>query len=96
MQDPIKHKVNANRKAYLAVYACSLTHGVYLELLHSLETEEFMRCLKRFIARRGRQKVIYSDNGTTFKVAAELIKRINNNDRFHNYLATGGVDSLKD
>ena len=51
-----------------------------------------MRCLKRFVARRGRPKVIYSDNGTTFKGAAELIKKINKDERFHNYLAKNSIE----
>ena len=29
-------------KAYLVLYACSLTRGIYLELLSSLETSEFL------------------------------------------------------
>lgn len=91
---PIKCIVKAKTegKSYLALYACSLTRGVYLELLHTLETAEFLRCLKRFVARRGRPKVIYSDNGSTFKGAAEWIKKVNNDERFHDYLAKNSIE----
>lgn len=42
---PLKNRERNTResKAYLALFACSLTRGVYLELLSSLETGEFLR-----------------------------------------------------
>ena len=62
---PIRYRVSKQRegKAYVLLYACSLTRGVYLDLLPSLETAECLRSLKQFIARRGRPERIYSDNG---------------------------------
>ena len=53
---PIRHRVSsrAEGKAYLALYGCSLTRAMYLEILPNLETTTFMASLKRFIARRGR------------------------------------------
>lgn len=91
---PIKYRIKANTdgKAYLILYACSLTRGVYLELLHSLETDEFMRSLKRFVARRGRPRIIYSDNGSTFKAAAKLINLINKDEKINNYLAKNSIE----
>ena len=73
---PIKYRKSsrAEGKAYLALYACSLTRALYLEVLPNLETTTFMASLKRFIARRGRPSVIFSDNGKTFVGAAKLIK----------------------
>ena len=43
--------------------------------------------LKRFIARRGRPEIMYSDNGSTFKVADKWLKRVQQNERFHDLLA---------
>ncbi|XP_046863157.1 uncharacterized protein LOC124456893 [Xenia sp. Carnegie-2017] len=64
---PIKYKVKKNQgKAYLVLVSCSLTRGVYLELLKSLETTSFLQSLKRLIARRGRPSLIYSDTAKTF------------------------------
>lgn len=40
-------------KAYIVLYACSLTRGIHLELLPNMETSEFMTSLKRLIAQRG-------------------------------------------
>ena len=69
---PIKYRTTRKtfKKSYLVLYVCSLTRGVYLDLLPSLETDEFLRSFKTFIARSGRPKFVYSDNGGTFIGAA--------------------------
>ena len=86
---PIRYtsRVKTESKAYLALYACSLTRAVHLDLLKSLETSEFIGSLKRFIARRGRPEIIYSDNGSTFKAADKWLKRVQQDERFHDLLA---------
>ena len=47
-------------KAYILLFLCSVSRAVYLELVPNI-TSEFIRCLKKLIARRGIPKVIYSD-----------------------------------
>lgn len=37
-----------------------------MELAESLSAEDFVDCLRRLIARRGRPNIIYCDNGTNF------------------------------
>ena len=74
-------------KAYIVLYACSLTRGIYIELLSSLSTEEFIRSLKQFIARKGRPDKIYSDNGKTFVAAAKWLSAAQRNERLQNLLA---------
>ena len=86
---PIKYltKGRRERKAYVILYTCSLTRAVYLELLPSQETTEFLRSLKRLIARRGRPQKIYSDNGKTFVAAAKWLREIMKDERLHDWLA---------
>lgn len=69
---PLRYRISRKREgnAYVLLYCCSLTRGVYLDLLPSLETEEF------FIGRRGRPERIYSDNGTTFVGAAKRVRGV--------------------
>ena len=87
---PIKYRKSsrAEGKAYLVLYACSLTRALYLEILPNLETTTFMASLKRFIARRGRPSKIFSDNGRTFVGAAKLIKEIQKDEQMQDYLAS--------
>ena len=55
---PIKYRIRAKTEemAYLALCACSLTQGLFLEVLPNLATSEFLRSLKRLIVRRGRRR----------------------------------------
>ena len=87
---PIKYRTRGRKegKAYIVLFACSLTRGLYLELLPDLTTEEFIGSLKRLVARRGRPEKIYSDNGKTFVAASKWLKQV---ERVHNWLATHGI-----
>ena len=86
---PIAYKISKKKegKAYILLFACSLTRAVHLELLTDQTTEGFIRCLKRFIARRGRPNKIYSDNGRSFVSAAKWLKSIMKNEKTQDYLA---------
>ena len=90
---PIRYrgKSKADKKAYLALYGCSLIRGVYLDVLPSLEIEDFIISLKRFVARRGRPRLIYSDNGATFKAAAKWLKEAQHSEKFNDYLAQHSI-----
>jgi hypothetical protein len=90
---PIRYKTKGKtfRKSYLVLYGCSLTRAVHLEVLRSLELLEFLSSLKRFIARRGRPSVIYSDNGTTFKAASKWLKRVQNDEQLNDFLSERSV-----
>ena len=58
------------------LFTCSVTRAVHLEILRNQTTQEFIQALKRLIARRGKQKVIYSDKAETFGKASKWIKRV--------------------
>ena len=90
---PIRYLIRAKTegKAYLALYACSLMRGVYLDLLATLETDEFLTSLKRFIARRGRPQIIYFDNGGTFRAVAKWLQQVQADEKFHNYLSQQSI-----
>ena len=74
-------------KAYLVLYACSLTRGIYLELLSRLETSEFPRSLKRFISRRRRPEKIYSGNGCAFVAVAKWFKAVMADEKVLDFLS---------
>ena len=84
---PLKYlKKKKEAKAYIIVYACSLSRALYLEVTTSLETTEFLQSLKRFIARRGRPKKIYFDNGSTFVAAAKWLRAAMKYERLYEFL----------
>lgn len=70
---PIKYRTRGRKegKAYSVLFACSLTRGLYLELLPDLNTDEFLGSLRHLIARSGKLNKIYSDFGKTFIAAAK-------------------------
>ena len=61
----VKH-LRKQEKRYGCLFTCLVTRAVHLEVAFSLSTDSFIMCLRRFIARRGKGTVIYSDKGTKF------------------------------
>ena len=54
---------SGHNKRYGVVFTFFTTRATHLELAGDLSTDSFIPALKRFIARRGQPKVMYSDNG---------------------------------
>ena len=54
-------------KIYICLFTCGSTRAIHIELTPSLTTQAFIRCLQRFVARRGIPELIISDNAKTFK-----------------------------
>lgn len=65
-------------KAYLCVFICMVTRAVHLEVVTDLSTECFLNALKRFIARRGKCKTIFSDCGSNFIGASNERREFSN------------------
>ena len=87
---PISYKISTkrgDRKAYILLFACSLTRAIHPKLLNDQTTEGFIKSFKRFVARRGRPQKVYSDNGRSFVAAARWLRGIMKDDRMHDYLS---------
>lgn len=84
----IKYRVQprAQGKAYVALYSCSLTRAIHLELVPNMELKEFIVSFKRFIARRGKPSKVYSDNGSTFVAAAKWLNQVRREEKFNQFL----------
>ena len=50
--------------------------AIHLEIAESLSTQDFIHCLRRFIATRGTPEVIISDNAKQFRLAGAVIERM--------------------
>jgi hypothetical protein len=68
--------LKGGEKTWILLFTCAVYRAVHLELITSLSTPEFLLGLRRFVARRGRPRVIYSDNGTNFVGAENLLKTL--------------------
>lgn len=64
------------RKCYIALFVCATSRAVHLELVSSMTSEAFLMCLRRFVARRGLPRVIYSDNARTFKKTSKDLEKL--------------------
>ncbi|XP_014260910.1 uncharacterized protein LOC106673339 [Cimex lectularius] len=82
------------QKAYVAIFIC-LSKCVHMELVNDLTTQSFLAALKRFFARRGKAKLMMSDNGTNFVGAArelnQSICRARQDPQVANYLASENI-----
>lgn len=92
---PIMVKVGRrHEKRWGVIFTCLTSRAVHLELSASLSTDSTIMAIRRFKARRGNVKVMYSDNGTNFKGASnELKKAINDIDQntIHRKLIVEGM-----
>ena len=68
--------IKCRHKVWLCLFTCCTTRAVHLELVPNLNALTFIRCFKRFTARRGIPTRVISDNGKTFKSAAKLIRQV--------------------
>ncbi|CAK1547419.1 unnamed protein product [Leptosia nina] len=63
-----------NEKRWGALFTCLTTRAIHLELVPTLSTDSMIMALRRFAARRGAPRVLYSDNGTNFIGANRELK----------------------
>ena len=82
----------AESKVYICLFTCSVIRAVHLELVPSLSTQTFLRCFKRFTARRGLPRRMISDNAKTFKAAAKTLREIANHPEVKSYLSQHGIE----
>ncbi|XP_055604521.1 uncharacterized protein LOC129752777 [Uranotaenia lowii] len=60
-------------KRWVALFTCLTIRAVHLEIVYSLSTQSCVMAIRRFIARRGSPATIYTDNGTNFLGANNLM-----------------------
>ncbi|GFY29282.1 integrase catalytic domain-containing protein [Trichonephila clavipes] len=101
---PVLIKCNKGRgtkstKGYIALFLCLATKAVHIEAVGDLTTDSFIAALRRFSARRGAPRHIYSDNGTNFVGARRKLDEIRKlwlslptNEAISYYLSKSSID----
>ena len=64
---------------------------MHLELTPNVTKNEFIKCFKQLIARRGRPKTVYSDNAKTFQAAAKWLKQVIKTEEFNEFLTKKNI-----
>ncbi|KAF8788234.1 hypothetical protein HNY73_009764 [Argiope bruennichi] len=78
---PIITKPNLQRskvilKSYIEIFLCFNGRAIHFEVVSDLTTKSFLACLRRFIARRLKLSIIWSDNATNFKGAKNIFDSV--------------------
>ena len=55
-------------KMRICLFTCLAVHAVHLEMVKGLSAESFLDCVRRFISRRGRPRLIICDNAPHFQL----------------------------
>lgn len=58
--------LKAKNKVWIVIFTCAVYRAVHLEIASSLTTENFLQAFRRFVSRRGRPLIVFSDNGRNF------------------------------
>ena len=61
-------------KRWAVLFTCLTVRCVHLEVVESINADDFINCFRRFTNRRGCPKTVYSDCGTNFTGATNELK----------------------
>ena len=68
-------KEQYKRKVWVCLFTCFAVRAIHLELVEDMSTEEFLLCLRHFIARHGPPRMILSDNAQQFKTSKAVLEK---------------------
>ena len=81
----------STKKVYVALFTCSVTRAVHLELTGSMKVESFIQTLRRLIARRGVLEMLISGNAQTFKKTSEWLNKLYKSRKVQKFLQEKGI-----
>ena len=82
-------------KAWDILFTCLCTHGIYVEIVTSLDLNSFLLAFSRFTNLRGAVDTMYSDNGSTFVAAADILPTLLSSTDFHNSLRKRSINWVR-
>jgi len=69
--------LKGGKKVWIVLYTCAVYRGIYLDTVDSLSADEFLDSLEKFTNLIGRPSHLFSDNGTNFVGADNMMKILN-------------------
>ena len=82
-------------KVWVCLFTCMVVRAVHLEVIRDMSCEQFLMCLRRFIAQRGAPTSITSDNARQFKLAKNTLQQAWNemqcDDEVQSYVSNAGI-----
>ncbi|XP_064475845.1 uncharacterized protein LOC135389743 [Ornithodoros turicata] len=66
----------STKQMFFVIFVCATTRALHLELVQDMATSTFLFALRRFIARRGIPRIVYSDNAKTFQKSNKELKKL--------------------
>ena len=63
------------KKTWICLFTCLSIRVIHLEWVLDLSASQFLNCLRRFVSRRGKPDVIFSDNAPQFKLVCTVVDR---------------------
>ena len=89
----VRGKANSHiSKVYIALFSCCVSRAIHLDLVESLSAVEFVRCLRRFAARRGTPSLMVSDNAKTFKATAKALEKLYSSSEIQGFLEGNRIE----
>ena len=82
-------------KAWGILFTCLCTRCVHVEIVTSMDLNNFILAFSRFINLRGPVDTFFSDNGKTFCAAEKQLPQIIDSTEFHNSLRHRGINWVR-
>ena len=81
------------KKVWVCLFTCMVVRAIHLELVEGMSADEFLLCLRRFMARRGVPRQIISDNAKHFKAAKQMLSKakLQISDGIDDFLSKQGI-----
>ena len=93
---PILYRqIRSDCKAWGLLFTCLSTRCLHVEIVTGLDLNEFLLAFSRFTNFRGSVDTIYSDNGSTFCAAADVLPKLLGSTEFNNAARKRGINWVR-
>lgn len=88
----------SEKKRWGCLFTCLSSRAIHIEVAHSLSTDSFINCYRRFVGRRGPVRELRCDRGTNFvgaKSEMDAALQEMNQDKISQHLLKDGCDWIE-